>query len=153
MSHTASIPNKAITVEQLMPHPLEKIWRALTEASLIDRWLMKNDFRPVVGHRFTMQAKPIGEWSGVVECEVLEVKPPERLRYSWRGGSSANAVHGTPLDSVVTWTLTAVEGGTLVRMVHDGFRPENEMAYQGMSQGWHHILERLDQETARLASV
>jgi uncharacterized protein YndB with AHSA1/START domain len=150
MSDTTAVPSKSIVVEQVLPHPREKIWRALTESALIDEWLMKNDFRPVVGHRFTFQAQPMGAWNGVVECEVLEVTPPERLRYSWRGGSRANAVHGTALDSVVTWTLTPVERGTLVRMVHDGFRPENEMAFQAMSHGWSRVLERLDRISARL---
>lgn len=150
MNHDTGVSSKAITVEQVLPHLPEKIWRALTEAPLIDEWLMKNDFRPVVGHRFTFQAQPMGEWNGVVDCEVLEVTPPERLRYSWRGGSRANPVHGTALDSVVTWTLTPVDGGTLVRMVHDGFSPENEMGYQAMSHGWLRVLERLDQVCARL---
>jgi uncharacterized protein YndB with AHSA1/START domain len=35
MSNTAEVPTKAIVVEQTMPHPPEKIWRALTESSLI----------------------------------------------------------------------------------------------------------------------
>jgi uncharacterized protein YndB with AHSA1/START domain len=39
-----------------VPHPPEKIWRALTEGSLMELWLMKNDFQPVVGYRFTLRA-------------------------------------------------------------------------------------------------
>ena len=37
----------SIVVERLMPHQPEKIWRALTEAHLIEQWLMQNDFEPV----------------------------------------------------------------------------------------------------------
>jgi hypothetical protein len=40
---------RSIVIEREMPHPPEKIWRALTQAPLIEEWLMKNDFQPVVG--------------------------------------------------------------------------------------------------------
>lgn len=56
-----------------MPHPPQKIWRALTQAVLIEQWLMKNDFEPVVGHRFNFRAAPINGWNGVTDCEVLEI--------------------------------------------------------------------------------
>jgi uncharacterized protein YndB with AHSA1/START domain len=42
-----------------MPHPPEKIWRALTQGPLIEEWLMKNDFQPLVGHRFNLRATPM----------------------------------------------------------------------------------------------
>lgn len=145
MTNSAAASTKAIVVEQLMPHPPEKIWRALTESSLIDQWLMQNDFEPVVGHRFTFRAQPMGDWNGIVDCEVLEVSSPSRLRYRWRGGSSSPNAVAAALDSIVTWTLTPTDGGTLVRMVQDGFRPENEMGYQAMSGGWPRIVGRLSE--------
>ena len=124
-----------IVVEDVVPHPPEKVWKALTTAELIGRWLMPNDFEPVVGKRFTFQTKPIDEWDGVVHCEVLEVVPQQRLVYSWKGST---------LDSVVTWTLRAEDGGTRLRMVHAGFRsPDNDMAYEAMSPGWGRIVERI----------
>jgi uncharacterized protein YndB with AHSA1/START domain len=52
--------------------------RALTQPHLIDEWLMKNDFRPVVGHRFNLRA----DW-GVVDCQVLAVEPNKTLSYTW----------------------------------------------------------------------
>ena len=56
---------RSIVVERLMPHPPERIWRALTQAPLIAEWLMQNDFQPVVGHRFNFRAAPIHGWNGV----------------------------------------------------------------------------------------
>ena len=47
---------RSLVVERVMPHPPEKIWRALTQGPLIEQWLMKNDFQPVVGHRFNFRA-------------------------------------------------------------------------------------------------
>jgi uncharacterized protein YndB with AHSA1/START domain len=49
---------QSIVEERLMPHPPEKVWRALTQPALIAQWLMQNDFKPEVGHRFTFRAKP-----------------------------------------------------------------------------------------------
>jgi uncharacterized protein YndB with AHSA1/START domain len=68
-----------IVVEDVLPHPPERVWKALTTAELIGRWLMPNDFEPVVGKRFTFTTRPIGDWDGIVQCEVLEVVPQRRL--------------------------------------------------------------------------
>ena len=56
---TETLAPKSIVVERTMPHPPEKVWRALTQAPLIAEWLMQNDFQPVVGHRFNFRATPI----------------------------------------------------------------------------------------------
>ena len=50
-----------------MPHPPEKIWRALTEGPLIKEWLMENDFQPVVGHAFKFASTPVPNWNGIIE--------------------------------------------------------------------------------------
>ena len=139
---------RSIVVERLMPHPPEKIWRALTQAHLIEQWLMKNDFEPRLGAPFTFQAKPMGDWNGIVRCEVTAFDPPRRLAYSWRGGSLSNPSHGSALDSVVDWVLTPESGGTRVRMEQSGFAPGNEMAFEAMSSGWPRGLERLEQVAA-----
>ena len=44
---------------------------------------MKNDFQPVVGHRFQFRATPQPHWNGVIDCEVLVVEAYQRLSYSW----------------------------------------------------------------------
>lgn len=139
----------AITVEKVLPYPSDRIWRTLTRSELIGKWLMPNDFEPVVGRRFSFRSKPMGDWDGVVHCEVLDCEPPRLLRYSWKGGSDANPAYGSRLDSVVTWTLTQVDGGTHVRMVHDGFVfPGNQFAYDAMSPGWGRVIEAIGRITA-----
>lgn len=125
-----------IVVETTLPHAIDTVWKALTTAELIGQWLMPNDFRGDVGHRFTFRAKPIGDWNGIVDCEVLDIEPRRRLVYSWRGGSNDGA-----LDTIVTWTLRPTDAGTHLRMVHSGFRlPQNEMAFKIMSPGWDRIV-------------
>jgi uncharacterized protein YndB with AHSA1/START domain len=131
---------KSIVVERLMPHPPEKIWRALTQSHLIEEWLMKNDFQPRVGHRFQFRAQPVPGWSGVTNCEVLEVDAPKRLAYRWGDGSESDS----GLKTIVTWTLTPQADGTHVRMEHSGFRPQDEGGYKGMGSGWPRILGGLE---------
>jgi uncharacterized protein YndB with AHSA1/START domain len=141
-----------IVVEDVLPYPPERVWKALTTAELIGKWLMPNDFEPVVGKRFTFKTRPIGEWDGVVQCEVLEVVANHRLVYSWKGGADANnssTNYGSRLDSVVSWTLQAEGQGTRLRMVHAGFRsPGNDFAYDAMSPGWGRIMGRLGEVAA-----
>lgn len=98
---------------------------------------MKNDFSPVVGHRFNISA----DWGGVLDCEVLAVEPNRTLSYTW------NLAHQDPafnLQSVVTFTLTPTAKGTHLRMEQSGFRPEQRRAYGGARAGWPQFLEKLE---------
>jgi uncharacterized protein YndB with AHSA1/START domain len=134
MTDTAS-ETLSVVVERELPFPPEKIWRALTQPHLIEEWLMKADFKPVVGHRFDFRAN----W-GAVDCEVLTVEPNRTLTYTWEA---------LGLESVVTWTLTPAGPGTLLRMEQTGFRPDQQQAYHGARAGWPRFLEALEQLLAR----
>lgn len=137
-----------LVVERVLPHSREKIWRALTEGSLLEQWVMPNDFRPVVGHRFTFRTAPQAHWSGVAEGEVRVVRPPEELSYGWNiSGQEA----GRTLRTVVTWTLTPVQGGVLLRMEQSGFREEDEPNLRGATQAWPRFLGRLEDLLAALS--
>lgn len=131
-----------IVVEEVLPHAPETIWKTLTTGELIDRWLMKSTgFAPVAGTRFTLQTTPAGAWDGVIQCEVREVLPNERLVYSWRGGHDGNAEYGSRLDTVVTWTLAKVDGGTRLRVVHAGFvLPKNATTMRNLRAGWKQVV-------------
>jgi uncharacterized protein YndB with AHSA1/START domain len=126
---------RSVVVERDIAFPPEKIWRALTQPHLIEEWLMKNDFKPVVDHRFRFSA----DW-GAVDCEVTAVEPNRTLSYSW-------AAHG--LESVVTWTLTPKGNGTHLRMEQSGFRPDQQQAFQGAKFGWQKFFASLEQVVAR----
>jgi uncharacterized protein YndB with AHSA1/START domain len=134
-----------IVVEEVLPHAPETIWKTLTTGEMIDRWLMKSTgFEPVEGARFTLQTTPAGAWDGVIHCEVLEVTRNERLSYSWRGGHDGNAEYGSRLDTVVTWTLAKVDGGTRLRVVHSGFvLPKNATAFRNLSEGWKKVVSKI----------
>ena len=140
------LATRSLVVERLMPHPPEKVWRALTQGPLIEEWLMANDFKPVVGHRFNFRAAPSPHWNGVTDCEVLVVEPNETLYYSWNA-SGDEAAGG--LKTVVTWTLTPAAGGTQLRMEQSGFWPR-EANYQGAQFGWNKFFDNLDRVVAAL---
>ena len=133
---------RSVVVEREIPHPPEKIWRALTQSPLIAEWLMQNDFEPVVGHKFNFRATPVMGWNGVTDCEVLEIVPLQRLVYSWNA-SGDQAPDG--LKTIVTWTLTPRDQGTHLRMEQSGFRAQDETGYRGMGGGWPRILARLEE--------
>ncbi|MGH6835340.1 MAG: SRPBCC family protein [Methylocella sp.] len=135
MTNTAT-ETLSVVVEREMPHPQEKIWRALTQPHLIEEWLMKNDFQPVVDHRFNLRA----DW-GIVNCQVLAVEPNKTLSYTWGAYD---------LKSVVTWTLTPTSTGTHLRMEQSGFRPDQEANYQGANYGWQKFIGGLQRVVAGL---
>jgi uncharacterized protein YndB with AHSA1/START domain len=132
---------RSVIVEREMPYPPEKLWRALTQPQLIEEWLMKNDFKPVVGHSFTLRMDPQPNWNGVIDCEVLVVEPNKTLSYTW----------GTlGLKSVVTLTLAPTRTGTQLRMEQSGFGPDQNQAFQGAKFGWQKFLGALEQVLAKL---
>src|SRR2546423_13675041 len=131
----------SVVVEREIAFPPEKIWRALTQPHLIEEWLMKNDFKPVAGHRFNLRRDPKPDVSVVVDCQVLEVEPNRTLSYTW-------AAYG--LESVVTWTLTPTSTGTHLRMEQSGFRPDQPQYYQGAKGGWQQFFANLEQVLARM---
>ena len=79
-----------IRFEKEFDHPPEKIWKLISDSNLLAEWLMENDLKPVVGHRFNFRTKPAPGFDGVVHCEILEVIVNKKLVYSWAGGQSGN---------------------------------------------------------------
>ena len=131
---------RSVVVEREFPFSPEKIWRALTQPHLIEEWLMKNDFKPIEGHRFNMRRTPKPDLNIVVDCEVLVVEPNKTLSYTWAA---------LDLEGVVTWTLTPTSTGTHLRMEQSGFRPDQKQAYGGAMGGWRQVFAKLEQFLAR----
>ena len=132
---------RSVVIEQVMPHPPEKVWRALTQASLLEEWLLPNEFQPVIGHRFNFRAPSRPGWNGNIDCEVLIVEAHERLTYSWNV-LGEQATDG--LKTLVTWTLTPTQEGTHVRMEQSGFRPDQTQASGGATYGWNKFINGLE---------
>jgi uncharacterized protein YndB with AHSA1/START domain len=107
-------------VVQDYPDAPERIWRALTDPEVVPLWTSTGQggtpvgFAPVVGTRFKFVGKPTVGWNGVVHCEVLEVREPCLLRFTWRGGEDDD-------PTTVTWVLEPHDGGTRLTCEHTGF--------------------------------
>ena len=138
----SSTETRSVIVEREIPHPPQKIWRALTQPHLIEEWLMKNDFKPVMGHRLKLR----GDWGGVLDCEVLAIEPNRTLSYTWNFKHDDAAYD---LKSVVTFTLTPTGSGTRLRMEQSGFRPEQKQAFGGAIAGWQQFFAKLEAVLAR----
>jgi uncharacterized protein YndB with AHSA1/START domain len=137
-----AVETRSVIVERDIPHPPERVWRALTQPHLIEEWLMKNDFNPVVGHRFNLR----GDWGGVLDCEVLAIEPNRTLSYT---SNFAHEDAAYNLQSVVTFTLTPTDTGTRLRLEQSGFRPDQKQAYGGARVGWQQFFAKLEQVLAR----
>jgi uncharacterized protein YndB with AHSA1/START domain len=125
-----------VVVERTIAAPAEKIWRALTQPHLIEEWLMKSDFKPVVGHKFNLSKQATPEIKVVIDCEVLDVESEKSLTYRW-------SAYGT--DTVVTFTLTPTPDGTTLRVEQAGFPADNKAAIKGAKASWPQFLAALEE--------
>lgn len=118
---------KEILQKWLFDQPAQIVWEYLTQPELIEQWLTKTDFQPIVGHPFHF----IDKTGKIISCKVLEVVPFNKLSYSWQFYSSKDK---KPYDSKVIWTLTPTEKGTELQLSHHGFLALED--YEAHSKGW-----------------
>jgi len=118
----------------------QEVWEYLTKPELIEQWLMKTDFEPVVGHKFRFTHAPSEEknYDGLLHCEVLEVKPFTKLSYSWNGNTKDGS---RTFNSKVVWTLIPKENGTELQLQHDGFTLLEDILNH--DSGWTFCLKRM----------
>jgi uncharacterized protein YndB with AHSA1/START domain len=132
---TAPSQTEALSFEFDLKHPPQKVWRALTDPALLAQWLLPVvDLKLASGAAFTFKAQPQPGWDGIVNCRVLEIDAPRKLRYSWVVGE---------MDTVVTFTLTPTEAGTRLSLVHSGFKPHQKQNFGGARYGWKMMGEKL----------
>jgi len=109
------------TITREYPYPVQEVWQVLTAPEWVARWTTTGqggrpeDFAPEVGRRFRFVGRPTMGWAGTVYCEVLEVRAPDLLRYTWKGDEVTDAV------TEVTYRLEPVAGGTRFTWAHTGF--------------------------------
>jgi uncharacterized protein YndB with AHSA1/START domain len=105
--------NLDLAFDELLPHPVEVVWGALTDADAISDWLMATtDFTPQVGARFRMKTQRLAA-GGWVDAEVLELDPPRRMVWAWSVDADAQW-------TTVTFELTPQANGTRLKLSHVG---------------------------------
>jgi len=140
---TSGSQTESISFEFDLRHAPQKVWRALTDPKSLAEWLLPVlDLKLESGAAFRFHAPPQPGWDGTVHCRILEIEPQRKLRYAWVVGD---------MDTVVTFTLTPSESGTLLSLVHSGFRPDQKQNFAGARYGWRMMGGKLVDLLARLA--
>jgi uncharacterized protein YndB with AHSA1/START domain len=132
--------NPIVSLDFQFTSPIEKVWHALTDTKTLAKWIMDNDFKPIVGHKFQFRTEPTQWWDGIVNSEVLEVDEPHKLSYTWVGGG---------INTTVTWTLKHLDGTTYLHLEQTGFEREDH-AYNGAKYGWSKMGGELEKVLAEL---
>ncbi len=128
------IMQKEIKHTWFFNQPKQEVWEYLTKPELIEQWLMKTNFQPIVGHKFYFIGECDGDGKAAAQCEVLEIIPYTQLSYSWRTNSIKD---NKSYNSKVVWTLTPKENGTELQLIHNGFTAlEDVIAH---NDGWTRI--------------
>jgi len=139
---TAQSQTESISFEFDLPHRPEKVWRALTDPSLLAEWLL-----PVVGlalepgAQFVFRAPPHPGWDGSVYCRILESEAHRKLSYTWVVGD---------IDTVVTFTLMPAASGTRLSLVQSGFKSTQKRNFNGARYGWKMMAGNLEDLLTRM---
>jgi uncharacterized protein YndB with AHSA1/START domain len=118
-----------LNLERTFPHPLERVWAAISSADAISKWLFTCDFRPEIGHKFTFRTTPPegSTWRGWTDIEVLELSPPTRMVWAWESAE-------IDAPTRVIFQLGPVDGATKLSLSHIGDSTADDIA--SVSGGW-----------------
>ncbi len=125
----------ALEKSVVVPLGIDETFTLLTEPDRLRRWqavTARIDLRAGGEYRWTIT--PGHTAAGT----VVEVDPGRRMVLTWGWEGSEDLPPGA---STVTITLEPSDGGTLVRLVHEGLTDEQAV---GHLEGWTHYLARLD---------
>jgi uncharacterized protein YndB with AHSA1/START domain len=141
---TARGQTESLSFEFDLPHPPQKVWRALTEPALLAEWLLPVlDLQLERGAAFMFKTQPHPGWDGTVHCRMLEIEPQKKLSYTWAAAET--------LNTIVTFTLAATASGTRLSLVQSGFTPEQKQNFGGARYGWRMMGDKLVDLLARMA--
>ena len=134
--------NSEINQQWVYKQSPAEVWEYLTQADLIEVWLMPNNFKAVIGYEFEFRTKPKPDLDldGIFHCKVLEMIPHEKLVYSWKGGSGDGSIL---LDTMVVWTLEPHGDGTRLLLNHSGFKETNFSLFIDMTAGWQSNIQKM----------
>lgn len=114
---------------------IQKVWDAVATAEGIATWFMPNDFQPIEGYEFHLEAGPFGK----SPCKVTVVDPPHKLSFNWGK------------DWVLTFELVELEGTTEFTLIHSGwdadsvteFGETHAIVRDRMANGWVGLVDKL----------
>jgi uncharacterized protein YndB with AHSA1/START domain len=115
--------------------PINKVWESVATSEGMAAWFMPNDFQPIEGHAFELNA---GQF-GMSPCKVTKVDPPNSLSFNWGK------------DWSLTFSLKELDGKTEFTLIHSGwdaaklteFNAPHPAVRDNMDNGWGSLLEKL----------
>jgi uncharacterized protein YndB with AHSA1/START domain len=110
-----------------LPHPPEKVWRALTEPEHLSAWFptdIEGERKAGASLHFVFRKNEGDDFDG----KMLTFEPPTVLEFEWGN------------DDTVRFELEPTDEGTTLRFTNV-FRPLGKAARD--SAGWHHCLDNL----------
>ncbi len=122
----------ALRFERVLPHPPQRVWRALTEPEEMFAWHpTPARFEPRAGGRVDYDSK--GHIAGMEDGEVTAYEEPRLLAYTWGVEEGLQPDH-------LRWELSPHDDGCLLILVHS-FSDRFKAARDGA--GWHVCLDSL----------
>ena len=128
--------DKLLIIEKEFNAPIELVWRAISEADLMKKWYFDvHNFKAEVGCEFTFEGgKEEKRYTHL--CEILEVVPNRKLKYSWR-------YKGYEGLSFVTFELSSMGEKTNLKLIHEGLESfvDPDFARENFVGGWKYLIE------------
>jgi len=130
-----------LTIQRLLPGPIERVWAYLTESGLRRQWLASGEMEMTVGAPFELTWRndeltdPPGQRpegfsaEHSMQSEITELDPPHKLAFRWNGSGD------------VSFELTPQDDQVLLTVVHRRLRDRSTMLMVGA--GWHMHLDTL----------
>lgn len=152
MTNTNSVADGRLEFRRILPRSVETVWRFMTEDELRGQWLCRGRVQPHEGGTIEFKFDPAifgaerpddvpeDRFKADFEGRVVIYDPPNTLAFLWPGADPDR-------ETLVTLSLTAVEDGTELHLVHERVASERDMI--GAAAGWHAHLEQLECRLSR----
>jgi uncharacterized protein YndB with AHSA1/START domain len=122
---TTTTQSLTLKVSRHIKASRERVFAAWSTADMLVQWLGGGSTKLIsssidlrAGGDYRLKASG-GHCDMDMVGEFREVKPPERLVFTWSVGNCLPEYKG--MQSLVTVELTEQKGGTLVQLTHEGF--------------------------------
>lgn len=126
-----------IQIERFYNRPIQEVWEIVTDQKHLAKWLMPGNFEPIVGKQYQFNCQPEEECADYVYGEVLNVLPPNSIKFTW----NSKHLHNT---TVVSFLLEETKGGVTFKIEHEGFAKQDAMACEKHTVGWAHHLNQIE---------
>jgi uncharacterized protein YndB with AHSA1/START domain len=145
--------NDRIEKEVVLRAPLDRVWRAISEADEFGRWFgVRFDGPFVAGASVTGVITPTTVDEDVARAQephagksdtwqIVAVEPQRRLAFRWHPyGVEDDVDYSKEPTTLVEFTLTQTNDGVLLRIVESGFdaisADRRVSAFEANSEGW-----------------